>query len=306
MKKEDFYYLSSNNMTQIHGIKWIPENPIGIIQIAHGITEHIDRYDEFAKYMTNEGYIVVGNDHLGHGKSIIENKNKMYIGPLGSWNYLVQDIKKLHELIHEEYKELPIYLIGFSLGSFVSRNYLIDHNPNYNKVLLVGTGIQPDIIINILKRIVKKEINKIGDENTSKFIRSISFGTYNKQIKNTKTDYDWLSTDENEINKYINDPLVEKNTSASLFYELINAMSYTSNKNNIKNMSKEIPIIMLSGSNDPVGGKGKGIKRLYKIYQKNNIKVLLKLYENKRHDLFHEQNKLEVYNDIKKFIQKEL
>ena len=304
MQKQEFNYLSSNGSTLIHCVKWVPENPIGVIQIVHGITEHIDRYEEFANYMVNQGYIVIGNDHLGHGKSIITDKPKMFIGELGSWNYLVKDINTLYEIISEEYK-LPIYLIGFSLGSFVSRHYLIDYNPIYKKAILVGTGIQPNIVLNILKLIVKGEVKKIGVENTSKFIRELSFGTYNKQIKEAKTDYDWLTSSEEEINKYINDPLVGKDTTGSLFYELLDGMVYTSKLSNIKKM-KELPILLLSGLDDPVGSKGNGVKKLENIYKKNNIDVSLKLYEGKRHDLFHETNKLEVFNDILTYIKKEL
>ena len=304
MQKQEFNYLSSNGSTLIHCVKWVPENPIGVIQIVHGITEHIDRYEEFANYMVNQGYIVIGNDHLGHGKSIITDKPKMFIGELGSWNYLVKDINTLYEIITEEFK-LPIYLIGFSLGSFVSRHYLIDYNPIYKKAILVGTGIQPNIVLNILKLIVKGEVKKIGVENTSKFIRELSFGTYNKQIKEAKTDYDWLTSSEEEINKYINDPLVGKDTTGSLFYELLDGMVYTSKLSNIKKL-KELPILLLSGLDDPVGSKGNGVKKLENIYKKNNIDVSLKLYEGKRHDLFHETNKLEVFNDILTYIKKEL
>lgn len=304
MNKVEFNYMSSNGSTLIHCIKWIPDNPIGVIQIVHGITEHIGRYEEFASYIANLGYIVVGNDHLGHGKSIINDKPKMYIGKLGSWDYLVKDIHTLYELISEEYK-LPTYLIGFSLGSFVSRHYLIDYNPNYQKAILVGTGIQPGLVLNILKMIVKGEVKKIGEENTSKFIKDLSFGTYNKQIKDTKTDCDWLTSSEDEINKYLNDPLVGKDITGSLFYELLDGMVYTSKLSNIKKM-KDLPILLLSGLDDPVGSKGNGVKKLESIYKKNNIDVSIKLYEGKRHDLFHETNKLEVFKDIEEYIKKEL
>ena len=302
MEKKEFNYMSSNGSTLIHCIKWVPENPIGVIQIVHGITEHIDRYDEFANFMSSLGYIVIGNDQLGHGKSIIKDKPRMYIGELDSWNYLVKDINILYEIIKEEYSNLPVYLIGFSLGSFVSRNYLIDYNPNYKKVILVGTGIQPNLILYILRLIVKLEVKKIGVENTSEFIKSLSFGTYNKQIKEVKTDYDWLTSSEEEINKYINDTLVEKSITGSLFYELLSGMIYTSKLSNIKKI-KELPILLLSGFDDPVGSKGIGVKKLESIYKKNNLDVSLKLYEGKRHDLFHEVNKLEVFKDIIEFLQ---
>lgn len=306
MKKEDFYYLSSDGKTQIHAIKWIPDKIVGVIQIAHGVTEYIDRYDCFAKFMVNHGYLVIGNDHLGHGKSIIENKSKMYIGPIGSFDYLVKDVDKLYNIIKEEYKDVPVYLMGFSLGSFVCRKYLIDYNPVYEKVFLIGTGVQPGFIINILKKIVLNEVKKIGEENTSDFINNLSFGTYNKQVKNPKTEYDWLTSDEEAIKEYSNDLNIEKKITGSLFYELINSIGYTSNIKNILKVSNNYSIILLSGSDDPVGSKGKGIIKLYKILKNNKFNVNMKLYDNCRHDLFHEVLKDEFFNDTLDYLKKEL
>lgn len=300
MKKE-FYYLSSNNETNIHAIKWLPEKPIGIVQIAHGVTEHIDRYDEFANYLTSKGYIVVGNDHLGHGKSIIKNKSKMYFGPQGSWENVVKDIKILHEKTSSEHPNIPYYIIGFSLGSFLVRTYLIEHKPKLDKVVLIGTGTQPKWLINILKQIVKKEINNKGAENPTPLVTNLSFGTYNRQIKNAKTPHDWLTSNEKALEEYCSDPLVGKELSSSLFYELLSGISYTSEMKNMKQMPK-IPVLLISGKSDPVGDMGKGIKKLSKKLNKLNISNQVILYENLRHDILHEKEYKKVYEDIYKFI----
>lgn len=298
MKKIYFSYLSSNKKTTINAVKWLPSTtPKGIIQIAHGVTEYIERYEEFATYMTNQGYIVVGNDHLGHGRSLIEQK-RMYTGGLNSWQYLVEDIRQCHEITTKEFPRLPYYILGFSLGSFLVRNYLSDYNPRVSKVFLVGTGYQNPLLISIVKGIVKQEIKKYGDSAYTDKINELSFGTYNKQLKNPKTKYDWLSKSKNNLEKYQQDPMVGKELTTSLFYEMLEGISYTSKESTIKKMNKSLPIIILSGEEDPVGEMTKGVIKYNNKLKKLGYKTVLKIYPNMRHDIFHENLSNKVLEDI--------
>ena len=302
MKKINFSYQSSCNKATINAVKWIPEEKTkGIIQISHGVTEYIERYENFANYMTSLGYVVAGNDHLGHGKSLIDEK-KMYTGGINSWKYLVDDFKICHELLTKEYSDIPYYILGFSLGSFVVRNYLSDYNPNVSKVFLLGTGYQPPLLISMIKPLVKNEIKKYGDDKTSTTINELSFGTYNKKIKNPKTPYDWLSKSKENLDKYQNDPLVGKELTTSLFYEMLGGIAYTSKPKVIEKMNKEVPIILMSGTEDPVGDMSKGITKYNNILKKLGYKTELKLYPNTRHDLLNEDNKLEILEDISKYM----
>lgn len=302
MKKYNFNYPSSYNQIVINAIKWIPETkPKGIIQIAHGVTEYIERYELLANYMTSLGYIVVGNDHLGHGRSLIDEK-KMYTGGINSWKHLVEDIKTCHDLTKKEYPDIPYYLLGFSLGSFLVRNYLSDYNPKVSKVFLLGTGYQSPILISLIKPVVKKEIEKYGDDKFTKTINDLSFGTYNKKIKNPKTPYDWLSKSKENLDKYQNDPLIGKELTTSLFYEMLNGIAYTSRKNTIKKLNKEVPIILMSGSSDPVGDMTKGITKYYNILKKYGCKTDIKIYQDTRHDLLNEEVKDKVLEDISKYL----
>lgn len=303
MKKFYFTYLSSNKTTTINAVKWLPETmPKGVIQIAHGITEYIERYESFAQRMTAEGYIVVGNDHLGHGRSIIDNK-KMYFGPIGSWKYAVEDIKTCHDLIMKEYPTLPLYLVGFSLGSFLVRNYLSDYNPRVYKTFLIGTGYQPSILISLIKGTVKKEIKKYGEENPSPKVTDLSFGAYNKKIVNPKTPYDWLTSSEIATKTYMEDSMIYKEISTSLFYEMLTGIAYTSSTKSINKMNKSIPIILISGGDDPVGDMSKGVTKYYNILKKKGFKTALNIIPGNRHDLFHETKTEELYETLFRYIK---
>ena len=301
MEKKEFYYTSSNNKNKIYAVKWIPEGKIkAILQIAHGVTEHINRYNELAQYLTDRGILVVGNDHLGHGNT---NGQRMYFGPSGSWNYVVKDIEKCKEIITEEYKNIPYFMLGFSLGSFALRTHLIDYKPQISGAIIIGTGHNNKLETTLGKFMAKQEAKKHGEENPTEKIRSLTFGTYNKKINNPKTECDWLCSSEKNLNIYLNDPLRGGCMSSGLFRELLSGMEYTSNKSNIEKMSKDTSILMLSGEKDPVGKETKGVNKVYHLFKKADIKdVTLKYYKNLRHDILHEDNKEEIYELIYEWI----
>lgn len=301
MEKKEFYYTSSNNINKIYAVKWIPEGEIkAILQISHGVTEHINRYNELAKYLTDRGILVVGNDHLGHGNT---NGQRMYFGPSGSWNYIVKDMEKCKNIITEEYKEIPYFMLGFSLGSFALRTHLIDYKPQISGAIIVGTGYSNKIEIALGKFMANQEAKKHSEENPTEKIRSLTFGTYNKKIKNPKTECDWLCSSEKDLQVYLNDPLRGGCMSSGLFRELLSGMEYTGDKNNIEKMAKDTSILMLSGDKDPVGKETKGVNKVYHLFKKANIQdVTLKYYNNLRHDILHEENKEEIYELIYEWI----
>lgn len=306
MKKEEFYYKSADGVTDIHACMWAPdENPKGIIQIAHGVTEYILRYERFAEYFVSKGYVVVGNDHIGHGLSVAKGKEKMYFGPAGSWNYVVDDIKKCMEISKSKFKNIPYILLGFSLGSFLVRTFLINYPGNVDKAIIMGTGQISAIPIKIARSFANGEAKKVGEQYSTPKIHDLTFGTYNKIFAPNKTEYDWLCANETELTKYINDPLKGGDFSAGLFREMLDGMLYTSKIKNIKKMDKNIPIFLISGDKDPVGDCGKGVNKTYKAFKKAGVQnVTVKLYPNDRHDILHEKNYLDVYEDILSWITK--
>lgn len=304
MTRNEYNFLSADKKTQIHTVEWVPEGmPKGTLQIAHGVTEHMLRYEKMAKYYTDRGFVVFGNDHLGHGLSVAEGAKSMYFGPEGSWKYVVEDMRTCQEMVYEKYPDIPHILLGFSLGSFVARTYLIDYPGRVNGAILVGTGQTPPWQIRMAKFVAKKEAKNAGEDNTTPTIHKLTFETYNKIFAPNRTEYDWLCASKEALKEYMEDPLRGEDMSCGLFREMLDGMLYTGNLNNQKKMDVNIPILLVSGEKDPVGDCGKGVEKTYRSFQKIGIKdVTLKLYEERRHDILHDEKNEEVYRYIYEWI----
>lgn len=308
MNKNEFYYLSADEKTQIHAVEWIPdEKPKAILQIAHGVTEYILRYEQFAEYLVKKGIMVVGNDHLGHGKSIAKDSEPMYFGPTGSWKWAVEDMYTCTKMIKEKYPEIPYYMLGFSLGSFLLRTYLIEYPGIADAAIIMGTGETPPVQIALAKFIANKEAKKVGENHTSPMIKKLTFDTYNKFFAPNRTDYDWLCSDNEGLDEYIADQMRGGNLSAGLFREMLSGMKFTSEIKNLKKMNLNTPILFISGDEDPVGEKGKGVIKAYHKFQDIGMKdVEIKLYPKLRHDILHEKCKKEIYEYVYNWIEKKL
>ena len=300
MQKNEFSYKSKDRITDIYALEWKPDSEIkGVVQVAHGVTEHIGRYEELAQFLTSNGYVLIGNDHIGHGLST--NSKNMYFGSKNSFEYVINDVLECTHLIKEKYPNIPITLLGFSLGSFVARNYVIKYPYMVNNLILIGTGYNTELELKIAKLAAWNESRKYGDDQMSPLIKKLTFDTYNKKFSSVKTDFDWLCKNEEELTKYLNDPLRGKIVSSGLFRELLNGMSYSNNIENVIKMRKDMPILLLSGVEDPVGNFSKGVYNVYKLF--NNIDdVSIKIYDDARHDILHEKCKEEVYDDISNWI----
>lgn len=308
MKKRDFYYPSADGKTKIHAIEWAPDDkPIAVLQVAHGVTEYIERYEDFARYFTEKGIVVVGNDHLGHGLSIAEGSEPMYFGPAGSWNWAVEDIRTCKSITANRYKDLSYCLLGFSLGSFLARTYLIEYPGTMDAAILVGTGQIPLLQIAFAKMIVQNEAKKVGEEHTSPLIRKLTFQSYNRLFAPNRTDYDWLCASETNLDDYIADTMRGEDFSAGLFRELLSGMAYTIKKKNIRKMDKKIPVYLISGDKDPVGNCGKGVKQAYRDFKKAGCEdVTMKLYPGLRHDILHEDCHGKIQQDIYRWLHSRL
>ena len=290
----------------IHGVRWCPDDGEvkGVIQIAHGVTEYILRYRDFAEYFTSRGYVVCGNDHKGHGTSLSTNGTPMYLGDKGAWFDCVEDIYNLYRTTKIEYPNVPYIVLGFSMGSFMVRTALIVHPEMADAAILMGTGQQDVISIAVAKFVANMEAKKHGYDQTTKLIDELTFGTYNKKFMPNKTKFDWLCANEAAVEEYLKNPYRGDSMTVGLFAEMLSGMAFTAKVRNIKAMRKYLPVLFISGQDDPVGNCGEGVMKAVHAFEKAGMKrVDNKFYPGCRHDLLHETVYQDVYEDILNWIE---
>ena len=305
---QDFYFQSSTGRTSIHALKCVPDGkPRAVVQIAHGIAEHIDRYRPFMEFLADNGFVVAGNDHLGHGKSIRVPEEQGFFAEKDGWWRVVDDMDKLHDIMSKEYPELPYVLFGHSMGSFLTRTYLIKHLDKYDGVILSGTGHQSPALVlggNAAASVMAKLNGAMGDGTK---LDSLAFGTYLSKIENPRTKFDWLSRDAEQVDKYIADPLCGFIGKSGLYRDMMQGIKFITNKNNIAQMNKEKPVYFMSGDGDPVGDYGKGVERAYKAFCDAGLHdVFMRLYPGGRHEMLNETNKEQVYQDILSWLNEKI
>ena len=290
MNKREFYYPSADGKTTIHAVEWIPSNVRhykGIIQIAHGLSEHIMLYEPIAEYFTDRGFIVRGNDHLGHGQSVLPGEPRLYLGPKGSWHFASDDIYTCRLLTKKEYGDLPYIILGFSLGSYLVRDYLIRYGDSVDAAILVGCLSFPKVATFFGKIIANILALILGEKASPKILDFFVNDTNNLQIKNRRGYLDWINENEDEVKRLIADPYAMETISIGLFRELLYAIKFTGKIENIAKMNKDNPIIFISGKDDPVARGGKTISDLVKKFKQVGIKdVSYKLYDGRHRVLF--------------------
>ena len=300
MVLKEFTYLSANGKTPIHAVEWLPEGePTAVLQLAHGVSEYILRYEPFAKYLTDRGFAVVGHDHLGHGSSVIEGNKRLYFGPRGSWDVVVQDLEVRRQLARERFPGVPYFLLGHSMGSFVARTYLIRHHGTVDGAIIMGTGQMPPALVKGGLLVAGLEAKRLGEDKPSPLVDKLAFGAYNKAFSPSRTAYDWLSVNEENVDAYIAHPLCGGIPSTGLFREMLTGISYITAPANVQKMDKNTPILFISGGMDPVGDMGKGVKRAYESFLAAGMAdVSLKLYPELRHEILNEDCRETVFEDI--------
>ena len=305
---QDFYFQSSTGRTSIHALKCVPDGkPRAVVQIAHGIAEHIDRYRPFMEFLADNGFVAAGNDHLGHGKSIRVPEEQGFFAEKDGWWRVVDDMDKLHDIMSKEYPELPYVLFGHSMGSFLTRTYLIKHPDKYDGVILSGTGHQSPALVlggNAAASVMAKLNGAMGD---GAKLDSLAFGTYLNKIENPRTKFDWLSRDTEQVDKYIADPLCGFVGKIGLYRDMMQGIKFITDKKNIAQMNKEKPVYFMSGDGDPVGDYGKGVVRAYTAFCDAGLHaVCLRLYPGGRHEMLNETNKEQVYQDILNWLNEKI
>lgn len=299
--RKEFTIPSKTGTTNIFARCWIPESGAkAVFQIVHGMAEHGERYEDFAAYLCQKGFAVLVDDHAGHGKSVKSDDDLGYFGDEGGWDAFVEDEKALTELAKKEFPDIPIIFFGHSMGSFIAREYVRRYGSDeaVKGAIICGTsGKNPAaaIAIGMAGMIAKLK----GSRHRSEFINKIAFGPYNNKIKNPKTPFDWLTTDEAIVDKYIADKYCGFLFTAAGYKDLFTILNTVSGKDWYAGVPKDLPLLVVAGEEDPVGSYGKGVKEVY-----NNLKaegcadVTLKLYPAMRHEILNEKERATVYEDI--------
>lgn len=288
MRTETFEFLGYNG-TALPAVLWMPEGEVkAVLQITHGMTEHMGRYETFAEYLLPLGIAVAGFDLRGHGK----NPGDPDVASFGEggWDASIEDMRLFFKLLEQRFPESSHYMLGFSLGSFLLREYLGKYPKGIAGAIIMGTGHQPGWLLSVMMGIVKGQIKKAGFDNTTDLVKQLSFGTYNRKFKPNRTIADWLCADEHELDKYLADPLVRRDISAGLFWELLCSMKRTGSPFEYDGWDTDLPILLISGQDDPVGEGGKGVQAIYGRMIKTGMEnVTIRLLPGARHDLLHEE-----------------
>lgn len=296
--REDFWF-DSCGAGKIHGCRWSPEGePKAVLQIVHGIAEYIERYDGFAEFLTRRGFLVVAEDHMGHGQSIGSEGVQGYF--TGGWFNAVADSYHLLEMTKAEYPELPYVLFGHSMGSFMARTILCKYpDSGIDAAIICGTGWQPAFALPAVIKIVEGECKKVGETNPSQRLQNLVFGGYNKRVEHPRTEFDWLTRDAKILDAYIAHPLCGFTASTGLLRDMMTGILYIEQPKNLAAMRKDLPVFFIAGGDDPVGSYGKGVRKAADAFRKAGMTdVDVHIYPLCRHELLNEINREEIYGDI--------
>ena len=297
----DREFPSTDGIHQLKGKMYIPDGePKGVFHVVHGVTEHIGRYDTFLKEMAESGYVVVAYDNLGHGKTAKDKSELGFIAKKNGWKKITDDVYAVSKIIKEEYPGLPYYLMGHSMGSFIVRNAAATYPDLMDKLIVMGTGgpmvaTKPALgMINTIKFFR-------GKRHISPLIEKLAFGEYNKGFGDGSNG-DWLSKNPEVRRVYNADKFCNYHFTVSAMYDLVKINDAVNKKKWFKKISKTLPILLVSGSEDPVGEHSKGVKKVYKLLKKRGANVRMKLYEDNRHEILNDTARDEVIEDIKAFL----
>lgn len=305
VKKQEFYFESRDREHKIHAIKWLPETekPVCILQIVHGMAEYIDRYDEFASYLAGKNILVVGDDHLGHGKSVNQGEPYGYFCAEDAPTVLVRDEHRLKKMTQEQYPGVPYIILGHSMGSFITRNYLLRYGSGIDGAIIVGTGMQSKPTLWCARTLAAFQRVFCGSKHVSELLNVAAFGAYNKKIKPHKTLFDWLSRNEENVQRYIADPLCGFTFTVNGFQTLFHLIYNLHDKKKLQEMPERLPVLFISGEDDPVGNYGQSVLQVYQSFKEAGMEnVQMKLYPEDRHELLNETDREDVYGDVYRWI----
>lgn len=305
MIKKEFDFLSADGETRIHAISWMPDGEVrAVLQLCHGMTEYIGRYEPFAEYMTTKGFYVVGHDHLGHGGSVQSEEKLGFFHEKDGNRCLIEDIHQVRKAVQETNPDFPYFILGHSMGSFLVRQYLTEYGDGLDGAVIVGTGHNPLPLLLLGQAVCAVMAKFKGWDHRSEFVTNLVLGSYNKNF-GQKSGNEWLSRDESVVAAYDKDPLCGFTFTLNAYYFMFQGMKKLMRPGSLKKIPVNLPILFVAGREDPVGNMGKSVIKVYDAYQKNQIQdVRIKLYKDDRHEILNELDKDVVYDDIYRWMEK--
>ena len=280
---------------------WNTEDAKATLHILHGMAEHSARYDHFARYMNSLGFVVYAQDHRGHGCTKAEDE-KGWFSEHDGWKLVCSDSWALDKLISQEHQYLPHFLMGHSMGSFMARSVLGMHPDAFDAVIIMGTGASQGIIGRIGRMIAKHNAAVSGGRMPDEKMNVLAFGSYAKHFPG-EGNFGWLTKDKTEVRKYEDDPLCGFTCSSAFFMDLLEGIEMANDRKLAENISNDLPMLIISGEDDPVGGYGKGVRKVHKLYKDAGLSPRLKLFPKDRHELLNETDREAVMDEIGAFCQ---
>ena len=277
------------------------KNPKAVVKIAHGMAEHSARYDDFAQFLNSRGYVVVMNDHRGHGLTAAKDSLGYEEGDM--WGNNVRDQLAVLDYCREKYS-LPLIMMGHSYGSFITQAVIEEH-PDVVGYVLCGSNYMKDISFTLCRMIAKSMCRHKGGRYPAQLIVNLSFKMYEKKFPGTNA---WLNTDEAEVKKYNDDPMNGFVCSANFYRTFMNGIAHLYKKEYYSQINPEKPLLIIAGGDDPVGAYSKGVRKLEKFYAKkakvNDITT--HIYDGARHEILNEKCKQQVYDDVANWLDAKL
>lgn len=284
--------------------KWYrPGKPKAIVQLSHGMAEHINRYEEFAEFLVERGIFVYGHDHRGHGNTGEKQGLLGYFAEKDGFAKTVNDLHEISKIVKQQHPHTPLLLLGHSMGSFIARVYIQQYSDDIDGIILSGTGYFPSLT----SKAGQSMAAVLPQEEASGIMNALAFGNYNKRIKHKNTPFDWLSRDTVAVEKYMADPYAGFTPTASFFYDLMSGLILMNDHELNQSVRRNLPMLLISGEEDPVGNYGKGIWKTAEQYRKNGLRrITVMLFSDSRHELLNEINKQEVFFAIYNWLENRL
>lgn len=301
---KEIRYPSNDNITEIHACMWIPVGKINaILQIEHGMIEHIKRYESIAEILNNAGILVCGSDHLGHGESVIDREHYGYFASVRGDNILIEDAVRLTDLVKNKYPNIPYYILGYSFGSFLVRNYITKYDDKIDGAIIMGSAYHSPLKMNLA--ILYTAIHQFyhhGWFYRSKALKKMTIGNMHKYFEEDDPNC-WLTRNDEVLKSYDKDPKCNFSFTCNGYLNMFRLIKNANKKSSLKNIDGNLPLFIVSGRDDPVGNFGKRVEKLQRFYKNAKMSnVKLRIYNNMRHDILNEPERIIVINDIIAFI----